>query len=116
DQLRVDVRNINISDEPPLSTSIASTLLGISAEAEPAQVNEDCSFEQIFWRHRQCPAAGICACEQRGNAMRHGPDVQTHHECRRSCIAWKHRTKRFSSVAKHQECGVGALAQCGGAI
>src|ERR1041384_8586624 len=60
DQLRVDVRNINISDEPPLSTSIASTLLGISAEAEPAQVNENCSFEQIFWRHRQCPAAGLC--------------------------------------------------------
>ena len=83
------------------------------SHSQTAQINQRLSFEQFLGRNRQGAARRVTASEQRSDAVRHRPDMQSHHQRRRT-VARRHlRAKLFGSGAQHRKGAVASVAQFG---
>ena len=85
-------------------------------QAEPAQIDQHRRLEQLLGRHRHRPATRIAAREQRGDAVRQRPDVQAHHQRRRTLVGGRAGAQRLGGAAQHREGALGGLAQPGIAV
>ena len=59
------------------------------------------------------PPAGIAAAEQRGDAVRHRPDMQAHHQGGRPLAGGQHGHQGVGRGAQHAEGAIGRGAQIG---
>src|ERR1051325_3652976 len=85
-------------------------------DSETTEIDEDARLEQLFRRHRHTPAAGIAAREERGDAVRQGPDMEAHHQGRRALFGREASAKGFRCAAQYREGGLARLAQFGVAV
>src|SRR6516162_11413905 len=79
--------------------------------AEPAQVDQHPGLEQVFRRHRQPSLTPIAPCEERGNAVREGPEVKAHHQRGRPFLWWQSSAERLRRLAQHGKAALCELAQ-----
>ena len=85
-----------------------------SGAAETAQIDQHAGLQQFLGRHRQRAPRRIAAPEQRGDAVRHRPDVQRHHQRRRPLSPPAARAQQLlGRRAQHRESAVARLAQFG---
>src|SRR6267154_1388300 len=80
-------------------------------QAEAAQIDQHPGFEQFLGRHRQPAASAIRACEQRGYPVGERPEMEAHHQGRRSAVARQSGAEGVGGLAQHREGAVRGLLQ-----